>query len=119
MYLTTSRDSVDLLSGERVGIVTDCHQGQVARTIACTAQIAALLLRTRPRCIVSTGALPGLLAAVLGRALGARVIWIDSVANAGELSACGRWARSIAHSHFTQWPQVAARENSEYLGSLF
>ena len=119
MYVTTSRDAVDILSGERVAIVTDCHKGQIARTIACSAQIVALLLRTRPGCIVSTGALPGLLAALVGRALGARVIWVDSVANAGELSACGRWARPVAHSHFTQWPLVAAREKSEYLGSLF
>ena len=107
------------IEGGDLRIVEDCHVGQYAKAAKCAAQLAALCLRHRPRNLVTTGALPGLLAIMAGRAVGASTFWIDSLANAETLSVSGRHAKRIAHHHFTQWPELARREGTQYAGSLF
>ena len=64
------------------------------------------------------GALPGVVALALGRAMGARTVWIDSVANAAEMSLSGRLARRVAHLWLTQWEHVARDSGAEYAGSV-
>jgi UDP-N-acetylglucosamine:LPS N-acetylglucosamine transferase len=74
-----------------------------------TLQIIMVLVRVRPEVVVTTGALPGLLAIVGGKLLGARTVWIDSIANADEVSMSGRTAGRWADLWLTQWPHL---ENS-------
>ena len=69
--------------------------------------IAGVLLRVRPQVIITTGALPGLIACALGRLIGARTLWVDSIANSEVLSESGRHARRICHQVITQWPHLA------------
>jgi UDP-N-acetylglucosamine:LPS N-acetylglucosamine transferase len=71
-------------------------------------RVAWLVARLRPDVIVSTGAAPGFIALRLGRLLGARTIWIDSVANAAELSLSGRKALRFADLTLTQWAHLGA-----------
>ena len=66
-----------------------------------------MLLRERPHVVISTGAAPGYLALRAGKLLGARTIWIDSVANVEELSLSGRMSSSVADLCLTQWPHLA------------
>ena len=46
-------------------------------------RIIMLVIRTRPDAIVTTGAAPGYLSLVVGRLLGKRTCWIDSIARYG------------------------------------
>lgn len=69
--------------------------------------IAGILARTRPQVIITTGALPGLIACALGRLLGARSLWVDSIANSEILSGSGGQARRICTAVVTQWPHLA------------
>lgn len=71
-------------------------------------ETAALVFRLRPDVVVSTGAAPGLLCLFWGRLIGARTIWIDSIANAEQMSLSGRLAAKFCHLTLTQWPHVAA-----------
>lgn len=71
-------------------------------------QVARLTLRERPDVVVTTGAAPGLWALLWGRMIGARTVWIDSLANVEQLSAAGRLARWVATDWWTQWPHLAA-----------
>ena len=66
------------------------------------------MLRERPDVVVSTGAAPGYLALRCAKLLGARTVWIDSVANVEELSLSGRIASTKADLCLTQWPHLAA-----------
>lgn len=77
-----------------------------------------LLLRRRPDVIVTTGAAPGLMLMALGKKLGARTIWIDSIANAEEMSLSGRLARKHADLWLSQWPDVAVAEGAEFAGAV-
>lgn len=71
------------------------------------AQVGRLMLLERPDVVVTTGAAPGLWALLWGRAMGARTVWIDSLANVQQLSGAGRLARWVATDWWTQWPHLA------------
>ena len=76
------------------------------------------LLRERPHAIVTTGSMPMLAFILLGRAMGARTLWIDSIANSERMSSSGRLAKKLAHQTVSQWPEVAAREGVPCWGSI-
>lgn len=69
--------------------------------------IAVILLKVRPQVVITTGALPPLLALMLVRPFGVRTLWIDSIANSEELSGSGHFAGRFAGQVLTQWPALA------------
>ncbi len=77
-----------------------------------------LILRTRPDVVITTGAAPGYFAVRFGKWLGARVIWLDSVANAEELSNSGRKAGPFVDLWLTQWPHLAKEGGPQFIGSV-
>jgi hypothetical protein len=81
-------------------------------------QLVWILLRRRPHVVVSTGAAPGYFALRLGRLLGARTIWVDSIANVEELSMGGQLVGRHADLWLTQWPALATDEGPQYFGSV-
>jgi UDP-N-acetylglucosamine:LPS N-acetylglucosamine transferase len=82
-------------------------------------QLLRIVLRERPRVVISTGAAPGLIALAFGKLLGARTIWVDSLANVDELSLSGRLARRFADLWLTQWPHLATANGPLYAGTVF
>jgi hypothetical protein len=81
-------------------------------------EILWLLLRIRPDVVITTGAAPGYFATRFGKWLGARVVWLDSVANAQELSLSGKKAGSFADLWLTQWPHLASEKGPQCKGSV-
>lgn len=79
--------------------------------------IVWILLRVRPQIIVTTGALPGLVALALARPFGARSLWVDSIANSEILSGSGHHAGKVATRVVTQWPALA-EPGVEHWGSV-
>ncbi len=76
--------------------------------------------RLRPDVVVTTGALPLALFCACARLFGARIVWIDSVAQISGLSASGRWVRSFADLFLVQWRDNQDRNGGvEYVGELF
>ena len=51
-----------------------------------------VIIKERPNCIITTGALPGLVAILVGRILGEKTIWLDSIANSESISMSGKVA---------------------------
>ena len=82
-------------------------------------QLLWVLIRVRPHVVVSTGAAPGCLAILMGRVLGARTIWLDSIANVEAVSMSGRLVRRAAGLWLTQWPHLAVDEGPEFAGRVF
>ncbi len=80
-------------------------------------EVARILLKVRPQVIVTTGALPPLLALALVRPFGVRTLWIDSIANSEVLSGSGGEAGWVATRVVTQWPELA-RDGVEHWGSV-
>ena len=99
-------------------IVPDCNRNEPVAALRSALAIRRLVRRLRPAAVVSTGALPGVIALWAGRRAGARTLWVDSVANAEEMSMSGRLARRVADLRLSQWPHVAEAEGAEHAGSV-
>jgi UDP-N-acetylglucosamine:LPS N-acetylglucosamine transferase len=117
-YATT-----DPLLAEQRGIpaaerLPDCNRHQPLQSIYCGVVAVRLALKHRPDVVISTGAAPGFLCLLAARIVGARTLWIDSVANGEELSMCGKLSRTFAHECWVQWEDLAARSNSGYFGAV-
>ena len=77
------------------------------------------VFKERPDVLISTGAAAGCMACYLGKILGAKVIWVDSIANVKHLSLSGRMVRYIADMFLVQWPELVNQyKNVEYAGTL-
>jgi UDP-N-acetylglucosamine:LPS N-acetylglucosamine transferase len=98
--------------------LTDANRRAKARLLTQMLEVAALLLRIRPDVIVTTGASVGYFAIRIGRLLGARTVWIDSIANAQLLSLSGEKAGPHADLWLTQWPEVARPGGPAYRGAV-
>lgn len=81
-------------------------------------QTGFAVLRYRPHVVVSTGAAPGFFAVAAGKLVGAKTIWIDSMANSSSLSVSGHHAKKFCDLCLTQWPDLADKSKVRYLGSL-
>jgi len=100
-------------------IVGECNRQHPLKTLGVLFRCLGLVWRERPDVVISTGAAAGFLMCFFGKLLGAKVIWVDSVANAENLSMSGRMIRPFADLILSQWPDVAAKyPNVEYAGEL-
>ena len=79
-----------------------------------------IILKYKPEIIITTGALPGLITLIVGKVLfRKKTIWIDSIANATEISKSGKYAKKFSDLWLTQWKHLANDNNGlRYLGSV-
>lgn len=107
LYVTTAR-GYSPPSGERpVAAIADGSRNEPLRLVLAAAQLVVLFLRFRPHAVITTGAAPGYLALRLAKLRGCRTVWLDSIANAEEISMSGRLARRYADLWLTQWEDLS------------
>jgi UDP-N-acetylglucosamine:LPS N-acetylglucosamine transferase len=106
------------VTGHRFHRFIDANRDQKWALLKQVLQIGWILLIVRPDVIVSTGASCGYVAIRIGRLLGARTLFIDSIANAERLSLSGHMACRHANLMLTQWPHLASSDGPEYQGSV-
>jgi UDP-N-acetylglucosamine:LPS N-acetylglucosamine transferase len=116
-YLTTDAGHRAEVGGARFHVVNDASRWSRIGLLRCAVKVAWVLLRERPAVVISTGAAPGYLAIRCAHLLGARTVWIDSIANVETLSMSGRLASVTADLCLTQWPHLAT-ENVRYMGAV-
>ena len=102
----------------RLYVVTDANMWQKLRLLKMFAQVAWIVIKRRPDIVVTTGAAPGFAAIMFGRLLGARTVWIDSIANSEELSGSGKQARHLATAWVTQWQHLSHEDGPAYWGAV-
>jgi UDP-N-acetylglucosamine:LPS N-acetylglucosamine transferase len=96
----------------------DCNQNMPLRSALCALVALWIVLKHRPKVVLSTGAAPGFFCILAGRLIGARTLWIDSVANGEELSMCGKLSKRFAHQCWTQWEHLAGDQSPRYHGAV-
>ena len=107
-FLTTDPGHRAEVASARFYTVKDANRWNKVALAQSALKVLWILLRERPDIVISTGAAPGYFALRFGKLLGARVAWIDSIANVEELSMSGRMAGAFADLCLTQWPHLAA-----------
>lgn len=102
-----------------VYLVGECNRQHPIKVVRVLVRCIGIVLSKRPDVIISTGAAAGCMLCFLGKILGARVIWIDSITNVEKISLSGRMVRYIADLFLVQWPELTERyKKVEYLGKL-
>jgi len=98
--------------------VNDANQDSKVALLFLALRVLWVVLRERPDLVVSTGAAPGYFGLRFGRLLGARTIWIDSIANAEVLSLSGRLVEPYADLWLTQWQELAREGGPQCRGQV-
>ena len=99
--------------------VGECNREHPLRVILVLMRCINIILRERPDVVISTGAAVGCILCILGKLLGARVVWIDSITNVERVSLSGRMVRHIADLFLVQWPELTEQySNVEYVGAV-
>ena len=103
----------------RTYVVGECNRQHPVKTLGVMLKCLKIILKERPRVVISTGAAAGFLICFWGKLFGAKIIWMDSIANTERLSMSGRMIRPFANLILSQWLDVAARyKNVEYAGEV-
>lgn len=118
-FVTVSRSyQADLEPGARLRTIPDASMWRKDRLLLCALCVGWIVLWERPDVVISTGAAPGYFAVRAGALLGACTIWVDSIANAEQLSLSGREAGKYVDHWLTQWPHLATENGPYYHGSV-
>ncbi|TDT73650.1 oligosaccharide biosynthesis protein Alg14 [Litoreibacter halocynthiae] len=102
----------------KVHRLPDCNMRTPMQLVAGVLAAWRLVYRVRPDVVISTGAAPGALALIIAKLLGHRTIWIDSIANAEQMSLSGRLTRRFSDLWMTQWEGVAEETGAVFAGSV-
>ena len=102
-----------------VYVVGECNRQHPMRVIAVFLRCLHIVLKEKPDVVISTGAAAGCMLCFLGKMIGAKVIWIDSITNVERISLSGRMVRYIADLFLVQWPELAGRyKRVEFVGTV-
>ncbi len=117
-YVTVNAAYRDDVPGERFRVINDGTRWNKLKLLLMCARILMIVVRVRPHVVVSTGAAPGYFALRFGKWLGARTIWIDSIANVETLSMTGQLVQRHADLWLTQWEHLEQPEGPRYVGAV-
>jgi len=106
-FLSTKPSLEETVSGHRYYLVPDANRKNKVGLVKCCLSIGSKIVFARPKVIVTTGAAPGLFGIFIGKILGVKTVWIDSIANVEKLSLSGKIASKIADRVYTQWEHLA------------
>lgn len=117
-YATTDAGRAGDVPGGRLHVLTDANKRTPWRLLVCAGQVLRLVLRCRPKVIVTTGAAPGFLALLFGQLVGARCVWLDIFGLVDRMTLSGRMAKPLADLYLVQWAHLARPQGPHYRGSL-
>lgn len=105
-YVSTNEGLSETLN-EKLYIVMDSNEKEKLKLIRSFFQLFLVFITYRPDVVITTGAAPGLFSILWGRLFNCKTIWLDSIANAEELSKSGKLAKRFANTHLTQWEHIS------------
>lgn len=118
IYLTTEKSCKSQVPGKDFYNVIDAALDKKVKLILLALEVFWIILKVRPHVVVSTGAAPGFFALMFGKLLGAKTIWVDSIANAEKMSVSGKKVKPFADLWLTQWQHIAHENGPFYMGNV-
>jgi UDP-N-acetylglucosamine:LPS N-acetylglucosamine transferase len=107
VYVSTTESMGLTVPGHKFYAVPDSNRWDKFKLLTTLSKVYKIVRSEKPDFIISTGAAPGLLALLVGKLLGVKTIWVDSIANVEKLSLSGRIAFKFVDRTYTQWPELA------------
>jgi len=118
VFVTTEAKYASTVGDNRFYVVPDASRWNKFKVLWLAFLMLKNVLAVRPDVVVSTGAAPGFFAVLFGKKIGAKTIWLDSIANVEELSLSGKKAGPYADLWLTQWESLAALDGPHYVGAV-
>ena len=104
--------------GENYVTVPDATRWERLQLLAMMIRVTLLVIRLRPHVILSTGAAPGYVAIRVGKLIGARTAWVDSIANVERVSMSGQRIGPHVDLWLTQWKHLESVDGPRWEGSV-
>lgn len=102
-----------------VYVVGECNRQHPIRVITVLLRCLRIVFKEKPDVVISTGAAAGCMLCFLGKMIGAKVVWVDSITNVERISLSGRMVRYVADLFLVQWPELAGRyKKVEFVGMV-
>jgi len=119
-YVVSTEVVRDSLEKEgRVYVVGECNRQRPWDVIQVLGRCWKAMRTEKPDVVLSTGAAAGCLCCWIGKLMGSKVIWMDSITNVERVSLSGRLVRRIADVFLVQWPELTERyPKSHYAGEV-
>ena len=117
-YVTVRKSYRTDVPGDDFYTVRDASRWNMLEMMMQILKLVWILLRVRPNVAIATGAAPGYWAIRIGKLLGARSCWTDSIANVNELSMSGQMAGYYTDLLLTQWQELATQDGPRFHGSV-
>ena len=117
-FVTVNASYREDVPRHRLRVVNDATRWNRLALLLMAWRVFWAVLRERPDVVVTTGAAPGYFALRAGKLLGARTVWLDSMANVEALSLSGKMAGRFADLWLTQWPHLARHDGPHYSGAV-
>jgi UDP-N-acetylglucosamine:LPS N-acetylglucosamine transferase len=117
-YATVDASSAVMVAPAPCYIYPDANKETKLLLILAALRLLVIVLQVRPDVVISTGAAGGYLAIRFARLIGARTIFIDSIANARKLSVTAQMCKGVADHVMSQWPAVARDSGTGFWGAV-
>ncbi|MEM8670064.1 MAG: UDP-N-acetylglucosamine--LPS N-acetylglucosamine transferase [Planctomycetota bacterium] len=117
-YATVLPADTSGLNDAALFAIPDANRETKFRLCVLILRLIWVIAVVRPDVIISTGAAAGYLSIRIGKFLGARTLFVDSIANAEELSMSAKLAKGHADETLSQWESVAESKGVSYWGAV-
>lgn len=113
-------DETQFTPPEHVPVYTVAHAERDIRVLWNVLEFARIFAREKPTAMLSTGAGPAIPAALVAKAMGIRVVYVETVAATERPTLTGLLMQPFADALFVQWPKLLEKlKGSRYCGNLF
>jgi UDP-N-acetylglucosamine:LPS N-acetylglucosamine transferase len=105
--------------GKPVHVIGEADRRKPLEALRVLGRSFMLAWREKPDVVITTGSMPLAVFCTWCKLFGARIVWIDSVAQIDHMSMSGSIMRRIADLCLVQWPDLPQRyPGTEYAGEL-
>jgi len=102
-----------------VYVIGECNRRHPLKTLRVLMRSLKIMIKEHPDVVITTGSLPLAMVCLSAKLIGAKIVWIDSIANIERFSLSGRMMLPFADLFLTQWPELAeGYRNVEYAGAI-
>lgn len=102
-----------------VYIIGECNRWHPLKTMGVLLRSLKIIIKERPDVVITTGSLPLAIVCLSAKLFGAKIVWIDSIANIEHFSLSGRVILYFADLFLTQWPELSREyKKVEYVGAI-
>lgn len=118
IYVSAGKDLKEKVAPAKYYSVVDANSQTKFKLIVLALQLFFILLKERPKALISTGAALGAISLLIAHKIGVFTVWIDSIANIEHISKSGKIVLNHSDVFLSQWEKFSKHEKINYKGSV-